>query len=79
MASPDVSDPEETSASLTETPFEKSRISSIVTADDALTFFQEHGVFYKADAEIGGQARELQRNKDKRKELLMKDPVRMTR
>jgi hypothetical protein len=66
MASPDVLGCEGTNVSLTATadvsPFEESQISSIVTADDAPTFFKEHGVFYKADAEIGRQARVFRRN-----------------
>ena len=82
MASPDVSGPGEANDSLITTtdvsPFEESQIASIVTADDAPAFFKEHGVFYKADAEIGRQARALEHNKDMRKELLMKDPVSIT-
>ena len=58
--------------------FEESQISSTVTADDAPTFFKEHGVFYKADAEIGRQARVLGRDSDMRTHMLMKDPVSIT-
>ncbi|KAH8751126.1 hypothetical protein F5883DRAFT_212196 [Diaporthe sp. PMI_573] len=33
--------------------FEKDKVSSTVSAVDALSFFQNHGVFYHANAEIG--------------------------
>lgn len=59
-------------------PFEESQISSTVTADNAPTFFREHGIFYKADADIGRQAKALLYDKEMRKALLMKDPASMT-
>ena len=79
MASLEALDHEETSPSLISITdvslFEESQISSTVTADDAPTFFTEHGVFYKADAEMGRYAKVLGRNSDMRKQMLMKDPV----
>jgi hypothetical protein len=81
MASTGISDREETNTSPTATthisPFEESQISSTVTADDAVTFFKEHGIFYKADAEIGRRARELGSNNALLKEMLMRDSVSM--
>ena len=79
MTSSEVLDHEESSATLTSimnvSLFEESQISPTVNADDAPTFFKEHGIFYKADAEIGRQARALGCNSDMRKQMLMKDPV----
>jgi hypothetical protein len=74
---------EETEVSLASivdvSPFEESQISSRVTADDSMKFFQEYGVFYKADAEIARQAKSLRHNNTILKEVLMKDPVSITR
>lgn len=39
--------------------FEDNQVSSSVSADDAATFFQEHGFFYQADTEIGKVVAEL--------------------
>jgi hypothetical protein len=58
------------------TPFEESKVCSGVTADDAPSFFREHGIFYQADAEIAKHARLLPESKELRKEWLLKDPVR---
>lgn len=33
--------------------FEESEISSAITEDEVLQFFQKHGIFYESDAEIG--------------------------
>jgi hypothetical protein len=39
--------------------FEDNQVSSSVSADNAATFFQEHGLFYQADTEIGKVVAEL--------------------
>jgi hypothetical protein len=41
------------SSSSDDSLFEKTHISSTVSADDATSFFLEHGIFYRADADIG--------------------------
>lgn len=33
--------------------FGENQVSSSVSADDSLKFFEEHGFFYQADSEIG--------------------------
>ncbi|KAK0628875.1 hypothetical protein B0T17DRAFT_614728 [Bombardia bombarda] len=33
--------------------FEENQISAAITEDKVLQFFQEHGIFYESDAEIG--------------------------
>lgn len=43
--------------------FEETRISSLVTVDSALEFFQTYGIFYQADAEIGQIAAKLKGEK----------------
>lgn len=64
--------------------FEETRISSAVTADSALKFYEEHGIFYQANPEIGRLRREIrgrtQREKlfDAIKPIVLKDPVSIT-
>lgn len=77
MASPEDSCDDPLTTITKASHFEECQISPAVTADDAPTFFREHGIFYQEDAEIGRQARELRRNDSKRREMLMRDPVSM--
>jgi hypothetical protein len=46
-------------ASSSETLFEENKISPAVLAADSLRFFQDHGVFYQANAAIGKLVEEL--------------------
>lgn len=42
-----------------DSPFEYNQVSSSVSADNAAAFFQEHGLFYQVDTEIGKVVAEL--------------------
>lgn len=68
--------------------FQPSQISSSVSADDALQFLEDQGVFYQEDAEIGKLVDDLftagrQRSEDVRlhyfRPRLEQDPVSKTR
>ncbi len=47
------------STSVSDALFDEDKISSSVSAVDSLRFFQEHGIFYQANAEIGKLVAEL--------------------
>ena len=77
MASPEVSCDDPLTTITKVSHFEECQISPAITADDAPTFFREHGIFYEENADIGRQARELAHDDSKLREMLMRNPVSM--
>jgi len=69
------------SAVVSGSPFEEARISPAVSVEHSSAFFQEHGIFYHGDDEIGRLVEELDsksRGRDDMdlfKPIFSKDPV----